>query len=152
MLYNVSVMVDEKLNPKQETFCNLYATDRSFFGNGVQAYIEAYDPDQSRGNWYKSAQASASRLLSNVIILARINELLELHGLNDTFVDKQLELLITQNADTKTKLGAIKEYNNLKTRITKNIDIKSDGEKVAVTGIVISNPNDKKGDTDSSES
>lgn len=31
-----------KLTPKQLLFCRLYASDREFFGNGVQSYIEAY--------------------------------------------------------------------------------------------------------------
>lgn len=111
-----------KLNPKQERFCQLYATDVEFFGNGVQAYIEAYDPNTSKPNWYKSAQASASRLLSNVIICNRINEILEDTGFNDVAIDKQLAFLITQHTDYKSKLGAIKEYNSLKKRITQKIE------------------------------
>lgn len=114
-------MTDEKeikLNPKQEAFCQFYASDREFFGNGVQSYIEVYEPDTSKPNWYKTACASASQLLSNIKVCERINELLELRGMNDGFVDKQLELLITQHADFKSKLGAIKEYNKLKQRIT----------------------------------
>jgi hypothetical protein len=121
----------EELNPQQELFCRLYATDREFFGNGTQAYIEAYDVDKSKPNWYKTAMASASRLLSNVKVLGRINELLELAGLNDAFVDKQLELLITQNADYTNKLGAIKEYNKLKQRITDKLDLTSKGKRIA---------------------
>lgn len=107
------------LNPKQEEFAKLYASDKEFFGNGVQAYIEAYEPDMSRKGWYNSACASASQLLSNIKVLKRIDQLLELRGLNDAFVDKQLELLITQNADYKTKVAAIKEYNTLKARTSK---------------------------------
>lgn len=114
-------MADEKkseLNPKQEMFCQLYATDREFFGNGVQSYIEAYDPDQSKPNWYKTACATSSEILSNPKVCARINELLELSGLNDQFVDKQLQFLLVQHADFKSKLGAIREYNKLKQRIS----------------------------------
>jgi hypothetical protein len=111
----------EKLNPKQEKFCQLYASDVEFFGNGVASYIEVYKPKQ-KGNWYKSACSSASRLLRNVKACERINELLELGGLNDQFVDKQLNFLITQHADFTNKLGAIKEYNQLKQRIKRKID------------------------------
>lgn len=107
----------EKLSLQQQAFCELYSSDREFFGNGTQSYLEAYDVDTSKPNAYKVAQASASRLLSNVIILNKINELLELRGLNDTFIDKQLEFLVTQNAELSTKLAAIKEYNKLKSRI-----------------------------------
>jgi hypothetical protein len=121
---------DDKLNPKQELFCQLYATDREFFGNGTQTYIEVYEPDQHKPNWYKSAQASASRLLSNVIICKRINELLEDEGLNDAFVDKQLLFIITQHDDKSSKVAAIREYNKLKQRITEKIDHSSKGERI----------------------
>lgn len=115
-----------KLNPKQELFCQLYATDKEFFGNGVQAYIEAYEPDQSQKNWYKTVCSAASRLLSNVKVCERINQLLEEGGLNDQFVDKQLTFLVTQHADFKSKLGAIKEYNSLKQRVTKKLLLGND--------------------------
>jgi hypothetical protein len=55
-------------------------------------------------------------LLTNVKILEFVNSLIEMRGLNDSFVDKQLEFLVTQHADFKAKLGAIKEYNALKKR------------------------------------
>lgn len=118
----------EKLNPKQEQFCQLYATDREFFGNGVETYLEVYDIDKSKPNWYRSACAAASRLLSNVKVVNRIAELIEESGLNDVFVDKQLKFIITQHADFKSKLGAIHEYNSLKQRITKKLDVTSGGK------------------------
>ena len=40
-----------KLTPQQELFCQLYAGDREFFGNGVQSYIEAYNVDTSKPGW-----------------------------------------------------------------------------------------------------
>jgi hypothetical protein len=110
------------LNLQQEEFCQLYTTDAEFFGNGVQAYIEAYKPDQSKPNWYKTSLAAASRLLANVKICERINQLLEEGGLNDQFVDKQLTFLVTQHADFKSKLGAIKEYNKLKKRVSDRLE------------------------------
>ena len=108
----------KKLNPKQERFCQLYAGDREFFGNGTQSYIEAYKP-KKKGNWYQTARACAYELLTKPHILDRINEIFEARGLNDAFVDKQLEKLITQDADFKSKVQAIKEYNALKGRIIK---------------------------------
>lgn len=111
------------LNPKQELFCKLFATDREFFGNGTQAYIEAYDPPRKSKNWYVAARNSASDLLTKPYILDRINELLEEGGLNDVHVDKQLAFLITQNADMKTKISAIKEYNKLKSRILEKSEV-----------------------------
>jgi len=117
------------LNPKQKKFCELYSSEEQFFCNGVQSYIEAYEPKQ-RGNWYNSAKASAFNLLTKTDILLYINYLLELRGLNDSFVDKQLELLITQNADFRSKVQAIKEYNVLKKRVTKSLDITSAGKPI----------------------
>lgn len=108
---------ETELSPKREKFCRLYSTESEFFGNGVQSYIEAYEPDQSKPNWYKSACSSASRMLGNVKVIARINEILTETGLNDAFIDKQLSFLIAQHADFTNKLGAIKEYNKLKQRI-----------------------------------
>jgi phage terminase small subunit len=115
-------VVHRELNPKQEMFCKLYASDREFFGNGTQSYIEAYNPPKT-GNWYLVARSRASELLTNPNVLRRINELLELQGLNDSYVDKQLELLITQNADFKAKIAAIREYNALKKRIVNKLDL-----------------------------
>jgi hypothetical protein len=118
----------EKLNERQELFCQLYSSDREFFGNGVQTYIEVYQPKQNRPNWYKTACSDASQLLSNTKVEKRINDLLELRGLNDGFVDKQLEFLITQHMDFRTKLGAIREYNQLKSRIVSKTESNLTGE------------------------
>lgn len=121
----------DDLNLKQKKFADLYITpDKEFFGNGVESYVEAYDVDMSKPNWYKSAAASASRLLKNVKVCEYINHKLEVDGLNDEFVDKQLSFLIVQHADFKTKLGAIKEYNALKQRITQRIDHTTKGESL----------------------
>lgn len=122
---------EAKLNPQQELFCQYYTTaDMEFFGNGTQAYIEAYGIDTSKPNWYKSTQTSASRLLSNVIICKRINELLEVGGLNDENVDKQLMYLINQYDDKSTKLAAIREYNKLRSRITERLDHTTNGKDI----------------------
>jgi CRISPR/Cas system-associated endoribonuclease Cas2 len=108
----------DELNERQERFCQLYAKDKEFFGNGVSTYLEVYDIDKSKKNWYKTACAAASQLLSNIKVIDRINVLLAEGGLNDANVDKQLLFLVSQYSDFKSKLGAIKEYNNLKQRIT----------------------------------
>lgn len=107
------------LNPQQELFCQYFASDREFFGNGTQSYIEAYDIDITKKGAYNAARANASQLLTKTNITTRINEIFEAHGLNDTFVDKQLEKLIVQDADFSVKLSAMKEYNAMKNRITK---------------------------------
>ena len=111
-----------KLNPRQERFCILYATDREFFCNGTQTYIEVFNPVK-KGNWYKTARTLASRLLTKVDICERINGLLEEQGMNDVFADKQLLAMMTQHADFSAKIKAIQEYNKLKGRITDHKDI-----------------------------
>lgn len=113
---------DNGLNPQQEKFCKLYATDKEFFGNGVQAYAEAYAIDLRVRGAYQSARADASRLLTNANILERINKLLDEGGLNDSFVDKQLLFVINQNADFSSKMAAIREYNKLKQRVTERLE------------------------------
>ncbi len=67
---------NNKLNAKQEKFCQIYVSDKEFFGNWVQSYIEVYKPDESKPNWYKSACISASQILSNIKVTRRISELL----------------------------------------------------------------------------
>ena len=130
---------EEKLNPKQEAFCQLYATDKEFFGNGVESYLEVYDINQHKPNWYKTACTNASRLLSNAKVCDRINELLEQQGLNDSFIDKQLLFLVTQHADFGSKLGAIREYNKLKERITERQKILGDKENPLIIEIIDEN-------------
>lgn len=104
-----------ELNERQEKFCQLFASsDKEFFGNGVQSYIEAYEPDQSKPNWYKSACQSASQLLSNIKVCARISELLDTGGFNDENVKKQHLFLINQYADAGAKQKAISDFYKLK--------------------------------------
>ena len=134
-----------KLTPQQELFCQLYAGDREFFGNGVQSYIEAYGVDTSKPGWYTTARAGAHENLTKPHILERIDEIFEAHGLNDQFVDKQLEKLIVQDADFHAKMKAIAEYNKLKARITEKRDITSGGEKISSVKIVVEDFSDKGG-------
>ena len=105
------------LTQKQERFCKLFVIgDKEFFGNGTQCYIQVYKKKGKKIS-YQSANASASRMLLNVNIIKRVNELLKTEGFTDENVDKQHLFLINQYGDLKTKLGAIKEFNTLKKRI-----------------------------------
>ena len=116
---------EPRLTLKQEKFCRLYATEREYFGNGTQAYLEAYGVDLNKKGAYATARAAAAQNLTKHNILDHINKLLELNGLNTAHVDKQLGFLITQHADFTAKLGAIREYNKLKGRIVEkreNVD------------------------------
>lgn len=108
---------DFGLNPKQSRFCELYASAEEFFGNGTKSYMEVYKCT------YTTAQANAADLLANTNICAYINSLIELSGFNDENVDKQLNMLINQHGDPRVKVAAIKEYNVLKQRITKKVEL-----------------------------
>jgi hypothetical protein len=110
------------LNMKQELFCQYYASPSEYFGNGTQSYIQAYDIDVTQKGAYASARACASLLLTKVNICQRIDALLEELGLNDMFVDKQLSFLISQHGDFSAKLGAIREYNKMRERITDKVE------------------------------
>lgn len=112
------------LSPQEETFCRIYATEREFFGNGVQSYIEAFEVTVGKGEGcqtYEYCKYRAHSLLVRATILKRINEIYEAGGLNDAHVDKQLELLITQNAEFNPKVRAIQEYNKLKKRTVETV-------------------------------
>lgn len=111
-----------ELTSEQKRFCELYVSNE-FFANGVRSYSEAYNIDLKDSESYNVCKSAASRLLTSVNLLAYINHLLELSGLNDSFVDKQLAFLITQNGDFGTKLAAIREYNKLKSRIVNRTEL-----------------------------
>jgi len=117
----ITIKTELGLNLKQEEFCKLYVgEDRDFFGNGTRCYLEVYgykDDRNGRKISYDSAKANAYRLLTNDYIIQRVNQLLETNGFNEENVDRQHAFLINQFGDLKSKLGAIREYNLLKSRI-----------------------------------
>ena len=122
--------LEKVLNEQQKAFCREYAGNE-WFGNGVQAYCEAYKLDRRDLKDYNTAKSAAARLLTNDNILSYIDLLIEEMGLNDQNVDKELAFLIKQKADLNTKLGAISEYNKLKGRILKKLDVTSGGKTLA---------------------
>ena len=79
------------LSKNEEDFCLFFASDREMFGNGVQSYIEAFnievvnkpDPDDPNQKTYKQCQYQAQRLLSNLDILKKIDEIFEGRGSAD---------------------------------------------------------------------
>lgn len=124
----------EGLTLKQEEFCQMYINaDRELFGNGTQCYYQVFNKRSKDGKdslTYKSASVLASKELAKVRIIERINSLLETGGFTNENIDKQHLFLINQHADLRTKLGAIKEFNELKQRIIKKVDITTKGEKI----------------------
>ncbi len=121
----------------QEEFCQLYINaDRELFGNGVQCYLETfgdqYHKEKKRPMKYEVACVLASKELSKVKVIGRINELLETGGFNDTNVDKQHLFLINQHADLKTKMAAIKEYNTVKKRVDNKLTLDLQGVTIKI--------------------
>ncbi len=115
-------MKRRKLKLRQEMFCRYYiGVD---IGNATRAYARAYNHDLTIKKEYRVAQASASRLLSNVIISSRIDELLNESGLTDTLVDKHHLFLVSQFNDLRTKMRAIEHYDKIKGRIKCNMKAK----------------------------
>lgn len=120
----------ETINLRQKKFCELFATDKEFFGNGTQSYIEAYSVPASK---YNSAGACAARLLKDVKILAYIDNIMAECGFNNQHANKQLSFLMTQNAELGVKLGAIRHFNDLKQRITQKIEANIVSEENVIT-------------------
>lgn len=121
---------EDGLSAEDEDFCQIFAGPTEMFGNGVQSYIRAYKISvvnkPRRGNpkekTYSACKVAAHDRLTNPNFLARINEIFEGGGLNETFVDKQLEKVITQDAEFAPKVQAIKEFNRLKKRVTDRVE------------------------------
>lgn len=114
------------LNDNQVKFCQLYATGETR-GHGVHSYSIAYTVDITQPGGYNTCKSNASTLLTNTNILSYIRELFEDKDLNDTVVDNELAFVIKQNADFGSKVAAIKEYNQLKSRIIKKLEMKVEG-------------------------
>lgn len=115
-----------ELNDNQVEFCRLYATGE-MRGHGVRCYAQAYNKDLEQQGVYNSCKVAASHLLTQDNILSYIRDLFEDKDLNDTIVDNELAYVIKQNADFGSKVAAIKEYNALKARITKKLELSTGG-------------------------
>lgn len=120
------------LNPKQEEFCQNYINNEETFSNATLSYAVAYEIDaflhgteDQKANYFTCA-VSASRLLKNDKIRSRLVDLLN-ESLEDRKVDAELAKMVFQNKELNTKLGAIREYNKLKQRITEKTDVKLSG-------------------------
>lgn len=116
---------EQELNINQRQFCKNY-TSIEFLGSGVHAYANAYGCDLEKKGQYAVASVGAGRLLKKPEILKYIDELLDGNGLNDHTVDKHLLFLIQQGADLSAKLGAIREFNKLRNRVTDKLEVKQE--------------------------
>jgi hypothetical protein len=127
-----ALVMTKGLTLQQKKFCEIYTSETEFYGNGVRSYCEAYGKEVKSESSYNAAKKCASVLLTNSNILAYINKLLTDQGLNEVNVDKQLSFLIQQNSDFGTKLGAIKEFNALKERITQKLQLQTGEYEVSI--------------------
>lgn len=143
----LDVLEKYHLTLEQEMFCQYFTSPTEFYGNGVQAYASAYSMDVADPRQYNSAKSASARLLTNVNVCARINSLLDTGGFNDQNVDKQLLLLISQSADFNSKLGAIREYNKLKARITEKLDLTSGNAPITTINIIPVKPRENNDDS-----
>lgn len=151
---------EKALKLNQEVFCQNYSgcSDRSFMSNGVLSYLNAFNidtvttkirykaipkssknPNGRPSYWdytpeYKVSKSQASILLTKPNIRLRIHQLFKILFSTDV-VDNELLNAIMQMEDWKAKVQAIREYNELKGRITK---------KIKLSGGVKSNLNEKQ--------
>jgi len=111
-----------KLTNKQIDFCRYYTTEE-YFGNGVRAFGKAYGFNPDNKNERARCSVGASTNLKHAAILMLIDILLDSEGFNDQFMDKQLLLVATQNADLKAKMLAIKTYAEITGRVKKQVEV-----------------------------
>lgn len=108
-------------NLKHDKFCIEYVRS---YGMRVDSYCIAYGLDKDNPQHYKSASASASRLLENVNILIRISYLTDINcELNDDFVDLNLKKVIMQDEDKGAKTKGIDIYNRMQKRYDEKIQL-----------------------------
>lgn len=142
-------VIGENLTLKQELFCRYYTQNEELFGNATLSYAHAYGIDldslsreptysedgktllsESEFKRYEhNCGANASRLLRNDRISKRIVKLLN-EMMSDEVVDAQLFRIIQSAAKPSDRVAAIKEYNSLKQRITKKLDLTTKGESI----------------------
>lgn len=132
----LDILEKYNLTLEQEMFCQYFTSPTEFYGNGVQSYASAYNLDLTDSRSYNTAKSRASQLLTSVNVINRINDLLDVSGFNDQNIDKQLLMIISQSADFHAKLGAIREYNKLKTRIVEKLDLMSGGMPITTINIL----------------
>lgn len=110
------------LSLQQEMFAQYFVSETEFYGNGVQSYCKAYDVQITPFN-YDMIKSRCARLLMTPLVMKRISDLLHEDGFNDGHADKHLLFLMTQNMDMRSKLGAIREYNKLKSRVESKLQL-----------------------------
>ncbi|MEI8130652.1 MAG: hypothetical protein WCG55_04085 [bacterium] len=122
----------KNINTEQELFCRAYTRTGTTFGNATLSYSEAYGHDfealestEKKDRLKHYCAVSGSRLMRNDDIIKRIQDLLN-ELIDEKAVDSELAWLIVQKEDLSAKLGAIREYNRVNNRVTKNMKLAFD--------------------------
>ncbi len=106
-----------KLSPKEELFCQYYATSGQAFGNARLSYALAFNKPFNTRAQKSVCDTLSQRLFRKVLIYKHIETLLN-KKIDDDIVDKELAKVIQQNEELKAKVSAISEYNRVRGRIT----------------------------------
>lgn len=110
------------LTLKQEEFCQRYSGHKwNTFGNATRSYIEVYGVNQMTG------ETVWPRMLGNVRVLERINELLDEMNKDDV-MDRQIVKVALQDSELWSKVSALRLYNEIKWRIKNKLEVWADQE------------------------
>ena len=138
LVYAIILAIMDDLTLQQQLFVKYYTTKGATFNNGTISYALAYDyelpKDDKEKIDYESKEANicasnGSRLLLNDKVSKAIERKM-VEMLNDTAVDARLNEILQGGKDTDS-IQAIKIHNELKQRITKKLDITSDGRPLS---------------------
>lgn len=133
-----SVTRTYKLLPQQELFCQWYTTPGETFCHGTYSYSRAYEHElatNSNGTVivgspnYLACKANASRLMFSTHVRERITELL-MAQFNEKTADAKVAEIMQRGKDSDA-LQAVKIFNDLKQRVTKKIDVTTQGRPLA---------------------
>lgn len=129
-----------RLNLKQKMFCHYYLNgyegddevDQFRMAMGGRSYALAYKKD------YKTQSTlcdiRASQILGNLKVKQYMQKLLDQTGWNDEAVDRRTQQIIFESSD-KVSIVAIKHYSEIKGRVTKKLDLTTQGGALQFSGI-----------------
>lgn len=140
--------IGDTLTLKQELFLRCYTQNEVLAGNATLSYAYAYGYDLENAShtqeidadgheimgtsdydrMYSNVATMGSRLLKNAKISKFIDKFFN-ELLTDERVDRELAKMIT-GYDGAVKMAAIREYNALKQRITKKVELNTKGSQI----------------------
>lgn len=95
-------MVELKLTPKQESFCQLYIE----LGNASEAYRQSYDADSMNEN---TVHVKASELLSNGKVSVRLEQIRKGHAMRHNITIDTLLLELEEARTTALDAGKLEK-------------------------------------------